>query len=170
MRGQWPRLLSSRRVCSGASPRRRPVPVLVPDAQVANLRLNNATRCVTAQPSSVTGSAVSVEALVLPTGQLPDFLSPAEAKAFSFGAIPAAALSSRLQLFCAVPIPAAAALYAAASAAAALHDALLADVPHHQPISLFGQSSLCPSTSTGYHRKNLLSSRSAEDRAPFTMK
>eukprot|EP00965_Chrysotila_dentata_P140357 4640409-Pleurochrysis_carterae.AAC.1 len=56
-----------------------------------------------------------------------DFASSTKARAFSFGAIPASALSARLHLADSAAKPAAAALHAAASAATALRDALLAD-------------------------------------------
>eukprot|EP00965_Chrysotila_dentata_P059777 1983149-Pleurochrysis_carterae.AAC.1 len=56
-----------------------------------------------------------------------DFTSPEESRSFSFGAILAAALSARFMFRDEQAIPAAAALHHAASAAAALRDALLAD-------------------------------------------
>eukprot|EP00965_Chrysotila_dentata_P048169 1597531-Pleurochrysis_carterae.AAC.1 len=58
---------------------------------------------------------------------LPDFHSAADARAFSFGTIPAASLSTRLQLTDSAAVSAAAALHAAATAGAALRDALLSD-------------------------------------------
>eukprot|EP00965_Chrysotila_dentata_P183444 6057725-Pleurochrysis_carterae.AAC.1 len=73
-------------------------------------------------------AVVSVESLVRPTAHLPDFHSAASSAHFSFGAMPAAALSHKFNLAPDEAVAAAAALHSAAFAASALRTALLNDV------------------------------------------
>eukprot|EP00965_Chrysotila_dentata_P151146 4995634-Pleurochrysis_carterae.AAC.1 len=46
--------------------------------------------------SAYARAALAAESLVRPAAALPDFLSPTEVAAFSFGAVPAAYLTQRL--------------------------------------------------------------------------
>eukprot|EP00965_Chrysotila_dentata_P059200 1964769-Pleurochrysis_carterae.AAC.1 len=72
-------------------------------------------------------AVLSVESLVRPTTHLPDFRNAADSAHFSFGAMPAAALSRQFNLAPSEAVAAAAALHSAASAASALRDSLLSD-------------------------------------------